>query len=32
LNPHGWPILAAILFQVKFLYSLLMLNATFIPI
>jgi hypothetical protein len=32
LNPHGWPILVAILFQVTFLYSLLMLNATFILI
>jgi hypothetical protein len=32
LNPHGWPILAMILFQVKFLYSLLTLNVTFIPI
>jgi hypothetical protein len=32
LNLHGWPILSAILFQVKFLYSLLTLNATFISI
>jgi hypothetical protein len=32
LNPHGWPILVAILFQVIFLYSLLTLNATFISI
>jgi hypothetical protein len=32
LNPHGWLILAGVLFQVKFLYSLLTLNATFIPI
>jgi hypothetical protein len=32
LNPHGWPILVAILFQVTFLCSLLTPNVTFIPI
>jgi hypothetical protein len=32
LNPHGWPILVAILFPVTFLYSLLTSNVTFIQI
>jgi hypothetical protein len=32
LNPPSWPILVVILYPVTSLYSLLMLNATFIPI